>query len=76
MSPEAGLDRRAPRTTRELYAAIEAAGCYIDHSTAGHPRVLRPNGTAVMTMPLTSKHTRGVMNTWSRFKRLDRGSPR
>lgn len=68
--------RSTPSTFQELCEMISSTGHKIVHTGGGHPRVLRPNGTFLMAIPLTPRHDRSWANQWRRFLRERGRAPR
>lgn len=69
------MAKSGPKDTDDLLAMIRALGYRVD-LRPGHTRILRPNGTFLMTLPLTPSSSRSVMNSWRRFLRAKEKSPR
>lgn len=58
-----------PTTQKEFHQAIRARGYLIDHG-GKHLAVRRPDGTRIMTLPVTPSDRRALLNAWCTFKRI------
>lgn len=53
----------------QLVKALEAQGFTVEHTKGNHLRVRNPAGAVVATMPGTSVHGRGMLNTIATLRR-------
>lgn len=64
---------RAPHTMREFQRAVEAAGYTIERrKRSKHPHIARPNGSYMMSVPITPSDYRALRNCWAQFQSLHR----
>lgn len=58
---------KPPTDIAELRARIEARGYRVYQRRGKHTRVDRPNGSRLMTLPLTPSDRRSILNAWREF---------
>ena len=65
------LDQRAPRDYKELRAVLKANGYEIVNAGGKHWRLLRPNGTFVMSWALSPSDREGILLTWTQLRKRE-----